>query len=139
MNNKIRTKSDLLKAIQILDEERKEHEIGLKEQFKRFSESVTPINIIKSSLKSFSITPELTNGLLGTTVGLATGYVSKKIFVGASNNPLKRLLGTALMYGVTSIVSRNPDKIKSVGKGIWQIIRNKTKNSPSDNGSISQE
>ena len=47
-------------------------------------------------------------------MSLTAGYLSKKVTVGATHNPLKQLLGTLLQVGVTSLVSKNSEGIKSI-------------------------
>jgi hypothetical protein len=63
-------------------------------------------------------------------LGLATGYLSRKIVVGASGNIFRKLLGSILQFGVTNIVAQHPDVIKSIGQFIFQhIFRKKEINS----------
>ena len=94
----------------------------LKEQFHLAYESMKPLNLIKSTLKEVSDSTEIKDSLLNTGVGLAAGYLSKKAFEGVSNGPLRHLLGTALMFGITSTVAKNPVAVKAVGLGIMKII-----------------
>jgi hypothetical protein len=69
-------------------------------------------------LKNISASPNLVDNILGTTVGLATGYLSKKIVVGTSANLIKKLFGTVLQFGVTTLVAKHPEAIKSIGNYI---------------------
>ncbi len=41
------------------------------------------------------------------------GYFSKKIAIDSTNNPFKEVLGIILQMGVTRIVSKNSESIKS--------------------------
>jgi putative NADH-flavin reductase len=71
----------------------------------------------------------MTDSILGTAAGLASGYLSRKIaMIGASGNLLRKLFGSALQLGVTTVVSQNPDKIKSIGQYIFQHILRKKRN-----------
>lgn len=50
----------------------------LKEQFYLTYESLQPVNLIKSALNEVTTTPYLTDNILGETIGLISGYISKK-------------------------------------------------------------
>ena len=85
----------------------------LKDEFKVTYESLKPVNLIKSKINELIESPDLKNNLINTTMGLAAGYLSKKVLVGSTHNPLKQLLGTVLQIGVSSLVAKNSDGIKS--------------------------
>jgi hypothetical protein len=85
----------------------------LKEQFKETYESIKPINLIKNTLKELTSAPDLKGDLLNASLSLAAGYLSKKVAIGSTDNPFKQILGTLLQMGVTSIVAKNADGIKS--------------------------
>lgn len=105
--NPIVTKSDLQDAIRQLEVKRDEEARLLKIQFRATYESVKPINLIKSTFREVTSSSEMKDNVLGTTVGLAAGLLSKVLFVGFSANPLRRLAGSLLMFGVTNLVTRN--------------------------------
>ncbi len=113
---------ELKYAIQVLEIEQAEKAILLKEQFFLTYESLKPVNLIKNTLKEIFTSPNLIDNFVGTTVGLASGYLSKKIVVGASGNIFKKLLGSLLEYGVTNIVAQHPDGIVSLGQLIFHRI-----------------
>jgi hypothetical protein len=52
--------------------------------------------------------------MLTTAISLAIGFVSKKIIVRNEDGPLKKILGTVLQIGITNLVSKNTDQIKSI-------------------------
>jgi hypothetical protein len=103
----------LKNAIILLEADQAVKERLLKEHVYLTFESLKPVNLLRSSLRDISTTPDLINNLLGTSVGLASGFISKKIFVGASGNMIRKLLGVVLQLGVTNIVAQNPEAIKS--------------------------
>jgi tRNA(Arg) A34 adenosine deaminase TadA len=57
--------------------------------------------------------PGLKSDLVSTAISLATGYLTKKVIIGATNNPIKMVLGTILQMGVSGLVSKNSDEIKT--------------------------
>jgi len=98
----------------------------LKEQFFVTYESFKPANLLRNTLREAISSPHLIDDILGTVVGLATGFVSKKIVIGASGNLIRKLLGSITQLGVTTVVAQHPDTIKSIGQFIFQhLFRNK--------------
>lgn len=122
----INSETDLRNAILQLEIKRADEVKMLKEQFHLAIESVKPINLIKSTFKDAISSRDLKNDILNTSVGLTAGYLSKVAFASVINSPIRKLLGTALMFGVTNVVARNPETIKSLGKGFLRMIRSKS-------------
>jgi hypothetical protein len=116
---------ELKNAIQILEFEHAIKEQLLKDQVYLTFESLKPVNLIKSTLHEITSTPYLMENILGATVGLASGYLSKKLAVGKSENILRKLLGAIIQFGVTNAVAQHPDSIKSFGQLIYQYFRRK--------------
>ena len=58
-------------------------------------------------------------------MGIASGFLTNKIFVGASGNLIRKLLGSVLQFGVTNVVAQHPETIKSLGEVIIQFILRK--------------
>lgn len=121
----INTQADLRTAILQLEFEQAEKGKVLKEQFMLTSDSMKPLNLIKGTLKDITSAPFLIDNLLGTVVGLSTGYLSNKIVVGASGNIIRKLLGSVLGFGVSSVVAQHTDNIKSIGHLIFRKIFHK--------------
>ncbi|MGC1389531.1 MAG: hypothetical protein WA816_00685 [Bacteroidales bacterium] len=114
-------------AIQLLEIEQGIKGQLLKEQFYLTYESLKPVNLIKSTLKEISSSPYLIDNISGTAMGLLSGFLSKKIFVGTSGNLIRKLFGTILQFGITNVVAHNSDVIKSLGQALIQhVIRKKT-------------
>lgn len=97
----------------------------LQEQFKATYANLTPANLIKNTFKDLTHNDEFKEDILDTAIGLATGYLSKKVIVGDSHNPLKQLLGVVLQMAVTNLVTNNTDAIKSTLMGFINKISNK--------------
>ena len=117
--------ADLKNTIQILEFEQAAKKQLLKEEVYLIYENLRPVNLIKNTLSEVASSPYLIDDILGATVGLASGYVSKKIAVGRSANIIRNLLGTILQFGVTNFVAKNTDTIKTVGQFIYQHFLNK--------------
>jgi len=113
---KISSSAVLLESIQILEVEREIEGRILKEQFQLTYERFKPVNLLRSTFLEVTSTPNLLNNVVDTALGLATGYLSKKIVIGASGNILRRLLGIVVQLGVTNSVAQHPYTIRSIGQ-----------------------
>lgn len=122
---KINSAADLKIAIKQLELENSIHGQLLKEQFFYTVNSLTPANIIKRTMNDVATSPYLIDNMLGATVGLVTGYLSKLVTVGTSNNPFRKFLGVVLQFGVTNIVAQHPELFKTVTQFIMDKVFNK--------------
>jgi len=121
---KIDSSLALRNAIVQLESTQAVEEKIVKAQFHLAYESMKPINLIKSSFNEVVASQEIKEKVLTATAGLVAGYVSKKLFEGATHSPLRKLFGTALMFGITEVVTKNPDVVKALGKGILRMGMN---------------
>ena len=122
---KINSAAALREAIVQLEIAHTEEGKILKQQFHLAYESIKPINLIKNAFKETVESPDLKDNILNTSVGLAAGYVSKLLFVNVSHSPIRKLLGIALQFGITKLVAKNPEAVKSMGKVLLNIIKKK--------------
>lgn len=110
----------------------------LKDQLNTVHESIKPANIIKNAFHQVTSAPDIKNNIIGGIIGLASGYVSKKIFIGGSHNPITKILGTLVQMGVGNVAAKNSDTIKSIGEKVIQFVfkksdKDKLKNSIANN------
>lgn len=120
----ILTETDLRVAILQLESKQAEEGKLMKDQFLVAVESIKPINLIKSTLMEAAESGDLQDNIINSTVGLSVGYLSKVLFQGSSGSPIRKLFGTALMFGIKKIVAHNPETVKSWGKVIFNMARN---------------
>lgn len=120
----ITSSEELRRTIQELELERAVKEQLLREQFMDTYESLRFINFLKSSLKqSISSSSEVTD-IAGMALGMASGYISKKLFIGTSGNVFRKLFGSLVQLGVMSFVAKHPSGLKSLGEYLFhQILR----------------
>lgn len=121
---KIVTQTDLRVAILQLESKQELEGIMLKEQFLVAYESVKPINLIKSTFLEAAESKDLQDNLINSALGMSAGFVSKLLFQGISGSPIKKILGTALMFGIKNLVAHNPETVKSWGKVFFSIVKN---------------
>ena len=123
----ITSAAELKDAIQLLEAEQSIKGQLLREQLFLTYEGLKPVNLLKNALKEISSTPYLIDNISGTAMGLLGGFLSKKIFVGASGNLIRKLFGSVLQIGVTNLVAQNSEIIKSVGQALIQHFFQKKK------------
>lgn len=118
----ITTKHELRAAIIRLEYKQSEEGRELKDQFRSAYNSVKPANIILNTLKDLGESDIIKDNFLNTSVGFGTGYLSKMIFQGVVNSPIKKLLGSVLMLGITNLVTKNPEGIKAMASKIFKFF-----------------
>ena len=113
-------KTDALNELIVLTEQQYHTDLRLlREQFHVAYESVKPINLIKNLVHEVTETPEIKNDVIGNIMGIATGFISKKLMVDEKSSTFKKVLGTILQFGVTNIVSKHSIDIKAIGTAIF--------------------
>ncbi len=118
----INSTSNLSEAIQELEARQAEEGKMLKEQVNLAYENIKPINLIKNTFKEALASQDLRADIINLSLGLITGYVSKRVFSGLEDSPLKKLLGTSLQFGITLFIVNNPGTIQAIGDGIAKFI-----------------
>ena len=130
--NKITTSGGLREAIIVLEKKRIAEEAELRAQLHLAYESAKPINLIKATYHEIAASESLKTELLNTSVGLLAGYASKTLFEGMSHSPLRKLIGTAILFGVTTAVTKHPEAVRSFAKGLFGLIRSTTSQRPAN-------
>jgi len=97
------------------------------EQFDLTDQNFKLDNVGNINIKKTACPSNLSDNLLGTTVGLASGYLVKKIVVGKSDKTSRKLFGLLLELGVANFVAHHPKEIKSFGRYIFQLVFRKKK------------
>lgn len=127
----IHSETDLKAAIYLLEVKQAEEAKLLKEQFLEAYESVKPLNLIKNTFKEAVGSGDLKDSIINASVGMTAGYISKAVFQGVTSSPLKKVLGTVLMFGIKSVVAKNPETVKSFGHFIFKHILRRKESQPS--------
>jgi hypothetical protein len=118
------TQTDLRAAIVLLEMRQASEGILLKEQALLTYENIKPINIIKNIFEEAGKSHDLQDNLINSSIGLSAGYLSKFLFQGISGGPVRKILGTALMFGIKNLVAHNPETVKNWGRGIFKMVNN---------------
>lgn len=122
--------SRLQDSIQLVKEEQIIKRQLLQEQLNISYESLKPLNLLRVALKDMSSSPDLGNNVLGSVLGLGSGYLTKKLFVGTSGNLIRKLIGSFIQIGVSNLVAKHPDAIKNFGQYVIEhfLSKKETKN-----------
>lgn len=134
---KITNSATLKEAIRNLENKQQELEIALKLEFHHSIEQLNPLNSIKSTIKNFATDPDITGTILNAAIGFTTGFISKKIFVGGSHNPITKLAGTLIELGIAGAVTKNPEKLKTLGLALLKKLFSKKTPEASENDQAS--
>ncbi len=100
----------LREAIQLLKQKQVEDLVELKDQYYQTYESLKPVNIIKNAFGQMANSSEFKGNILSNVIGITTGYLTKKVLVGSTHNPVKRILGTLLQFVITNVVTKRTEK-----------------------------
>ncbi len=127
----IKTSADLNAAIALLEVDVSVKRKIMTEQYNATCESLKPSNIIrdafhkvKDSLSDMVESGDLVDKIIGTSVGLGAGVLTKKILVGKSTNIFKRIFGTVIELAVTNAISKNSEAIKEKGLSLLKRFTN---------------
>lgn len=123
---KINSAADLRDAILQLESRQAEEARTLKNQIHLIHERIRPSNLLKTAFKEFAQPGDIKDNIVNTTVGLAAGYISKTLYERTSNSPVKKFLGSIIMFGITNLVSKNTEPLKLMGTKLLDMIRNKS-------------
>lgn len=117
--------TELKESIDLLEKQKANELRSLKEEFHGIITSLNPANLVKNTFHELVQAPDFKHDLKDAAMGLASGYLSKKLLVGGSINPVKHVVGTLLQMAITSLVSKNADGIKSVATKLINKFRKK--------------
>lgn len=111
----IKNSADLRAAILELEERKIREKQQLVENFHVFTESLTPINLIKSTFNKVKETPGISGTILKAGVGLGVGFLSKRLLIGKAPGIFKKIIGSAIEMGLAGLVAKKSDTITSSG------------------------
>ncbi len=113
------------KRIELLTIKNKIDRLEVEIAFETAMEQLKPSRLIANTLNDVVTSPQLGQSIANVGMSVALGFISKKMAVGDSHNPLKVIMGAMLQYGVTAMVSNNPQKVKLVALNFIQNILGK--------------
>lgn len=125
---KATNETDALDELIVITEQLRAHELALlKEQFHITYQSLKPVNIIKNAFHDMTASPDVRNDLVSNAIGLGAGFLSKKVLVGSSHNPIKKILGNVTQFAVANLVAKYGGGIAAVGSNLLKSFSNTNK------------
>jgi hypothetical protein len=106
------TVESLKDAIKTLEAKQLEERLILKEQLLITYENLKPINILKNIVKDIYSSENYAKDFFEIIAGMTSGFISKKLVVRNSKDPILKLVGLAIQFGMTTLVSRKYHVIK---------------------------
>lgn len=123
MYSHIKSADDLRTAIRLLEERQQLEKDQLVSDFHGLTESMKPMNLLKSSIHKITSKPGLMGSVINASVGIGAGLLSKKLLIGPSTGIVKKIAGNAIKLGVAGLINKKSDKIKYTGlKWITKIL-----------------
>jgi hypothetical protein len=117
--------------ISLMETEHANAEALLRKQITETAENLRPGAIIRNMFRNDKGKEEHV-GLSDAAIGIATGFLVKKILFGSLHNPVFRIAGSILQAGVTNFVAKHPEPVK---KGTsWLVNRLSGKKKTGDDG-----
>lgn len=124
---KVTSTSELKEVIAKLEYKQKEQWVDLKDNLNVAFDSLKPINLLKTTYREFLSTPRMAENIVGSTIGLTTGFITKKLIVRKSGNVLLGLAGGLAQMLISNFVARHSDTVKTIGAGLLHRIFYKKK------------
>jgi hypothetical protein len=122
---KITSTTELHALIFSLKQKQTDEELLLKEELCTLAQGLKPGNIIKSTFLDLSKSTDMKDSLINSSLSMAAGYVSKRLLVGQHASPFTKGLGMLVQIGISTIISKNSEKIKSGLAHIVTLFSNK--------------
>ncbi len=94
----------------------------MKEQFNVTVEDVTAIDPLKNPANDQEFLVCMSDKVLSTILGMAAGFIAKKLAIGKSVNWFRKIAASVLQFGVASIISRNPGYITKTRRLVYQKL-----------------
>ena len=94
----------------------------LRAEFNNSLEKLKPANILRNTFNDVVHSPEMRHKALNSVIGLVTGYLTEKLVVGKTYNPLKKVFGILLEAVVANKVAKNFDTIKDTGISLYNRL-----------------
>jgi hypothetical protein len=118
----INTVAGLRNSIELLEAEHAAKGIQLKDLMLRTYAGLKPVNLLKTTLSNISSSPHLIDSILGAGLGIASGFLSRRLIVGASGGLIRKLIGSVMQAGVTKVIAKNPHVIKTYGQVLLKLL-----------------
>jgi ElaB/YqjD/DUF883 family membrane-anchored ribosome-binding protein len=112
---------ELKSAIRELERKKETEEQEVKVQFQHTLHALKPVNLLKSTAKSFVRDDHWRSKMVTSAVGFGLGFLAKKTIVGKSASLGKKILGAVLKFGLKK-AQANKNKIEDKASDLLKRI-----------------
>ncbi len=110
MANQVTPSIRLHSRIKQLEELQKNQVDGLKTSAGLLLHSLSPVQLLKSTFKEVSTTPNLKRTVLNTVMGIGAGFIGRKLYIGRSHSIINKIAGPAIQFFLTNFVRNKLSK-----------------------------
>ena len=114
---KINNAAELDRAIAELEHKAAFQKKDIQETFASVSESLKPMNLLKSGFRSVIHTGNKED-IFNVLLGLGSGFLGRKLLLGKSKGVVGKTIGQAIQWGMAGLISKNAESIKEKA-GVW--------------------
>jgi alanine dehydrogenase len=123
MSTDIKNETEVLhNTIRELKRKQQYELVLVKEQLHHVYESIKPINIIRNTLHDVSASSQVKSDIVDNAVSLTAGYISKRVVVGNSQNPMRKIAGRLAQFAITTLLSKYAGPIRLAGQHLFQRV-----------------
>ncbi|MCH8546519.1 MAG: hypothetical protein LAT54_07280 [Cryomorphaceae bacterium] len=129
--NRINNTSELQAKISEMQAKSDEAAVLLKEELSGIVDGVHPVQLLKNGIRELVTSSEVKNELLGLSLAMSSGYMTKKLMIGNSNNIFQRIMGNVISVIVSKNIALNADKIQTTVLAVISSIMDRKKSNES--------
>ncbi len=111
----ILTEADLAHAIEQAEQKHKKDGVLLVEEFNQVLRNLQPADVLKNIFTEITSSGELKDNIVNTSAGMAAGYAAKMLVAGKSPGLVRKIVSNSLQFGISNVVSGNPETVKLIG------------------------
>ena len=117
MANQVTPAVSLQRRIQHLEQLQMTQVQELKNSAGLLLHSLSPVQLLKSTFKEVSATPNLKTAVLNTAMGIGAGFIGRKLYTGRSHSIISKIAGPAIQFFITNFVRNKLSKRKDKPDG----------------------
>ncbi len=95
------------------------------EQVNILYDNFRPVNVVKDVFREVVTSEDFRSNILTATMGISTGYITKRLLFRKGNNLLKALTGNLLQYGIANMIVNPSRVLKTIFLPILELFSSK--------------
>lgn len=124
---KITASESLRISILMLEQRKLEQEQLLRQQISITYDSFAPVNFLRKMITDTTDRFDSKDEIIQKVAALISGYVSRKILIPKSRNPILRLAGLYVQYSATKFFNETARTIELLGRYLIKQMTEKTR------------